>query len=244
MKGKAPSFQTWVIWTLRKASYRWPARSAAFRKAAATFKDFKDYGGLELSQVSRRVRNFYFCKLCDLVFPRKLVSADHVKPVIDPAKGFVDWNTYIPRMFCTTEGFNILCKDCHDGKTKREAGVRAKHRNGAYSAKANIARSNKQQGKQYRLGEKWSDASREVASKARKGVHQTIARRKALTQTHLQNRIPVRGINVLTGAIRHFHSALQASQQLKITTSNITRVCNFDQRRTQAGGWKFTYDKD
>jgi len=243
VKGKTPSFQTWVIWTLRKASYRWPARSAAFRKAAATFREFKTDWGIDPKDVSARVRNFYWCKLCGFVFPRKLVSADHVDPVIEPAVGFVDWNTYIPRMFCATEGFNILCKDCHDKKTKIETGVRAKHRNGAYSQKANTARSKKQEGKQHALGTHWSEQSRANASVARKGLPQTRARRRVLTQMHVRSRRPVRGTNVLTGAIRHFHSATQASQQLKITASNISRVCNFDQRRTQAGGWKFTYAK-
>jgi len=58
------------------------------------------------------------------VFPRKLVSADHVYPVIDPARGFVDWNEYIKRLFCPESGFQIICKECHDDKTKRERKVR------------------------------------------------------------------------------------------------------------------------
>ena len=128
MKGKTPSFQTWVIWTLRKASYRWPARSAAFRRAAATIREFEDNEGIEREKVSTRVRNFYWCKLCDLVFPRKLVSADHVRPVIDPARGFVDWNEYITRLFCSESGFQIICKECHDEKTKREGKVRTRVR--------------------------------------------------------------------------------------------------------------------
>ena len=128
MKGKAPSFQTWVIWTLRKASYRWPARSAAFRRAATTYKEFFSDWGIDPKNVSARVRNFYRCKLCDYVFPRKLVSADHVRPVIDPARGFVDWNEYITRLFCSESGFQIVCKECHDEKTKREGKVRTRVR--------------------------------------------------------------------------------------------------------------------
>jgi len=125
---KAPSFKTWIIWTLRKASYRWPARSAAFRKAAATLREFKTNWGIDPKAVNRRVRNFYWCKLCTQVFPRKLVSADHITPVIDPFRGFVDWNEYIKRLFCSADGFQILCKQCHDDKTKRERKVRSRKR--------------------------------------------------------------------------------------------------------------------
>jgi hypothetical protein len=120
----APDFKTWVIWTLRKASYRWPARSKAFRAAAASYSQFIKYPGVGILSLSKRVRNFYWCKLCDLVFPRKLVSADHIKPVIDPARGFVDWNEYIKRLFCSESGFQIICKECHDAKTRHERKVR------------------------------------------------------------------------------------------------------------------------
>lgn len=49
----------------------------------------------------------------------KLV-ADHIQPIVDPDIGFVDWNTYISRMFCGANGLQILCKGCHDEKSKKE----------------------------------------------------------------------------------------------------------------------------
>jgi 5-methylcytosine-specific restriction endonuclease McrA len=73
----------------------------------------------------KRVRNFYVCNECTAVFPRKGVSADHVHPVVDPKVGFVDFNTYITRLFCERDGFQIICDECHNAKTAKERKVRA-----------------------------------------------------------------------------------------------------------------------
>lgn len=121
MKKKAGSFKEWVTWQLRRLSYRWPARSQAFRNAAATAADFKKHGS---GTVAKRVRNFYWCALCQGVFTRKQVSADHRVPVVDPKTGFVDWNTFIPRLFCEASNFQIICDDCHDKKTAKERNIR------------------------------------------------------------------------------------------------------------------------
>jgi len=48
------------------------------------------------------------------------VLVDHIQPVVDPVVGFVDWNTFIKRLFCEADGFQVLCKECHDAKTKDE----------------------------------------------------------------------------------------------------------------------------
>jgi hypothetical protein len=109
--------KTWVIWTLRKASYRWPPRNAALRAAAATKAEYAEAPG---EKVSKLVRNFYFCNGCELVFSRRGVSIDHRKPVVDPKRGWQGFDEFIQRMFCATSGFQVLCKDCHDTKTKRE----------------------------------------------------------------------------------------------------------------------------
>lgn len=43
---------------------------------------------------------------------------DHIKPV----GKFKDWNTYIENLFCEEENLQLLCKECHDKKTKKERG--------------------------------------------------------------------------------------------------------------------------
>ena len=60
----------------------------------------------------------------------KNILADHINPVIDPHKGFIDWNTYIDRMFIE-EGWQALCKQCHDIKTKEERAIATKRRRDA-----------------------------------------------------------------------------------------------------------------
>jgi hypothetical protein len=54
------------------------------------------------------------------VFPSSEVQADHINPVIDPTVGFVSWDSVIERMFCETDGFQILCKTCHTVKSNAE----------------------------------------------------------------------------------------------------------------------------
>jgi hypothetical protein len=62
--------------------------------------------------------------------PKKIknIIADHVSPVVDPKVGFVDWNTYIERMFIE-EGWQAICDDCHTIKTNEEKAI-AKERRG------------------------------------------------------------------------------------------------------------------
>lgn len=47
------------------------------------------------------------------------ISVDHIKPVV-PAKGFTTWDSVVSRMFCELSNLQILCKDCHNNKTKNE----------------------------------------------------------------------------------------------------------------------------
>ena len=56
------------------------------------------------------------------------ISLDHKICVISPEKGFEDWNTYIERLFCPEENYQVICKTCHDAKTKEERAIAAKHR--------------------------------------------------------------------------------------------------------------------
>jgi hypothetical protein len=70
-------------------------------------------------------RGKYLCAGCDQVVPltvdkKKNVFVDHVEPVVDPAVGFKDWDTYIGRMFCEQVNLQVLCKACHDVKSSEE----------------------------------------------------------------------------------------------------------------------------
>ena len=66
----------------------------------------------------------YVCNSCKKEFPSKEVNVDHILPVVDPITGFVDWNTFIERLFCKEENLQVLCSKCHTEKTKQERQVR------------------------------------------------------------------------------------------------------------------------
>lgn len=50
----------------------------------------------------------------------KNIAADHIEPVVDPNVGFVDWNTFIDRLFVELQGWQALCHKCHTIKTREE----------------------------------------------------------------------------------------------------------------------------
>ena len=85
---------------------------------------------------ARVKRGFYLCAGCAKHVPNtikegakraKNVFVDHIEPIV-PVTGWVSWDSCIERMFCETDNLQVLCKACHDEKSKEEAALRAKHR--------------------------------------------------------------------------------------------------------------------
>jgi hypothetical protein len=72
-------------------------------------------------QQARIHRGMYKCSnpLCAKVVGQKEIKIDHIEPVV-PVEGFESWDIVIDRLFCTVEGFQALCKDCHEKKTAIE----------------------------------------------------------------------------------------------------------------------------
>ena len=58
----------------------------------------------------------------------KNLIADHIEPIIDPATGFVDWNSWIERAFVELDGFQALCRKCHTKKTAEEKAIAKERR--------------------------------------------------------------------------------------------------------------------
>ena len=101
--------KSFVINTLRRASYRWPTRWGAEKR-------------------SKIGRNQYYCECCGIIGPKKEFQMDHKVPVVDPEEGFVGFDKYADRMFPDTEdGWQRLCTDCHDIKTEEENKIRKKN---------------------------------------------------------------------------------------------------------------------
>lgn len=69
-------------------------------------------------------RGFYRCKACKGAFSRKQIHVDHIQSVISVKDAWVDWNTYIERLFVPAEMLQILCINCHSSKTLVEQELR------------------------------------------------------------------------------------------------------------------------
>jgi 5-methylcytosine-specific restriction endonuclease McrA len=115
-----------------KAGGRWTiARYRAFIKSllrAGTMRWAPKYDALKAAYVKRgvnpktgRMSKLHKCNSCCKLFPMNAVRVDHILPVVDPAVGFVSWDSYIERMFCEVENLQVLCNPCHDFKTKSES---------------------------------------------------------------------------------------------------------------------------
>lgn len=109
-------YQSFIKSALRRASSKWGPKNEAKRLA-------------------RVERGKYLCACCGEVGPATLpplpgrkkrrdnAAVDHIDPVIDPAVGFVNWDTVIERLFVEVEGFQVLCWECHRAKTEKERAI-------------------------------------------------------------------------------------------------------------------------
>jgi hypothetical protein len=105
VKGKKKTnLKSFVIALLRRGTFIWPARNEALKAA-------------------RIDRGLYKCNLCKGTFRNKEIRIDHVEPVV-PVTGFTNWDDYINRMFCESDGLQVVCMTCHDSKSMVEKELR------------------------------------------------------------------------------------------------------------------------
>lgn len=105
MAKKPQNLKLKIVQALRKVFLYSDARREALSKARVT-----DDEGV----------TYYRCAKTKKLLPKDAVKVDHIDPVVDPEKGFVDWNSYIDRLFCSADGLQIISKKAHDKKTKEE----------------------------------------------------------------------------------------------------------------------------
>jgi 5-methylcytosine-specific restriction endonuclease McrA len=91
-------------------SRRWPPKFESLADACV---------GTKINKASGRMAKHYECASCNKHFPAKEVAVDHIETVV-PLTGFTDWDDVIKRMFVEKDGLQVLCKTCHDIKTKEE----------------------------------------------------------------------------------------------------------------------------
>jgi len=117
-------FHAFVKGALRAAARRWPPKHAVKKAAWRERGKYLCVGYRRRSHIvpvsaqvnGKRINN---------------VFVDHIEPVIDPAAGFESWDQVVARMFVEEEGLQVLCKECHDKKTKDERQSRGRKNNEA-----------------------------------------------------------------------------------------------------------------
>ena len=73
----------------------------------------------EAKRLSKLAYNQYECAECKGVFANKEVEVDHLVPA-GSLKTYDDLPGFVERMFCEADGFQVLCKPCHQAKTNEE----------------------------------------------------------------------------------------------------------------------------
>lgn len=110
-------FNSFIKGQLRAATRKWAPFSDALKTA-------------------RIRRGEYLCNGCgeevgaSIVIDGKRVKnavVDHIKPVVDPDKGFTTWDDFINNLFCEEDNLQVLCHECHTEKTNEER-AKAKER--------------------------------------------------------------------------------------------------------------------
>ena len=108
-------FKNFIISLIRSGLRKFQNRSECLKEAKTQKK---------INESSGRLAQHYKCAKCKKDFPMTQVQVDHIEPVVDVKKGFVDWNTYISRMYCAIENLQVLCKPCHKIKSDKERKLR------------------------------------------------------------------------------------------------------------------------
>lgn len=58
----------------------------------------------------------YRCAGCGKIYRRREIEVDHIVAV----GKFVDFDTYIEKLFCDSDKLAVLCKNCHKKKTRKD----------------------------------------------------------------------------------------------------------------------------
>lgn len=60
------------------------------------------------------------CEICLQWVGSTKIAIDHKLPVVSVEQGFVDWNEFIERLWCSKDNLQRLCSSCHENKTQVE----------------------------------------------------------------------------------------------------------------------------
>lgn len=100
---------------------------SGFRRFPNKYEVLKaSYIGKKVNLATGRIAMHYKCASCKGEFPAKEVQVDHINPIVDPFYGFINWDSFIKRLFCSVNNLQVLCKPCHKIKTDKENNKRKK----------------------------------------------------------------------------------------------------------------------
>jgi len=92
-----PEVRNYIKAALRRTWGRSRQRTAALKSAKVGYGQYK-------------------CAKCEKTHRRKHIQVDHKTPV----GRFVNFDTYIERLFCPATELQVLCEGCHKTKTKKD----------------------------------------------------------------------------------------------------------------------------
>ena len=110
------AFWSLIRSTLREKSRYWKPVSVCRNNAR------RKYEG-----TNRKQKYEYQCNYCKKWYPATQINVDHIIPVGNLTCS-EDLSGFVNRLFVEVDSLQILCKDCHDVKTKEENDGREKKR--------------------------------------------------------------------------------------------------------------------
>ena len=100
-------FFSWLRSALRRLSIRWKPRTEFLKEIR------RSYTG-----TNKKIKWEYPCKICKKWFIMKNVEVDHIVPC-GSLKSFDDIGGFCDRLFIEKDGYQLLCKECHNMKTHK-----------------------------------------------------------------------------------------------------------------------------
>ena len=117
-----------------RCSGRWSeAQYIAFIKSQLRGASYKWLPTIETMREARRGRGQYECNVCKQIVPptlnrQKNIAVDHLRPIVNPSIGFVSWDSFIENLYCEKENLQLVCRSCHNKKTKEENDIAKERR--------------------------------------------------------------------------------------------------------------------
>lgn len=93
---------------LRRAWTKYPVRYQVMDKAKQPYKG-----------TDKRTKWVYECNSCKTLYKSTDVQVDHIKPA-GSLQDYKDLPNFVKTLFCEADNLQVLCKACHDVKTKQE----------------------------------------------------------------------------------------------------------------------------